>query len=91
MPPLSPLSFGRLGAKRGQALRQVASAQAGCYAMFPMFPTNMLKLFVDSGEDESYGLIELQIRIWKSGLDSEASIDLLKNPEPFSVPRMRLN
>jgi hypothetical protein len=58
---------------------------------FPLFPTNALKLFVDSGEDESYGLLELQIRIWKSGLDSEAGVDLLKNPEPFGVPRVRLN
>jgi hypothetical protein len=53
--------------------------------------SKILKLLTASDEDESYGLLELQIRIWKSGLESEPGTDLLKSPEPFGIPRVRLN
>ena len=53
--------------------------------------SKILQLLLDSDEDGSYGLLELEIRIWKSGLDCATGIDLLKNPEPFGVPRVRLS
>jgi hypothetical protein len=57
----------------------------------PLFPWNLLKLLTQPGEEESFGVVELETRIWKSDLDSKTGIDLLKNPEPFGVPRVRLN
>jgi hypothetical protein len=59
--------------------------------LFPLPLSKILNFLAESDEDQSFGLLELQIRIWKSGLDSGAGIDLLKNPEPFGVPRVRLN
>jgi hypothetical protein len=92
VPAVSPVSFDRLGAEPGQALWQIASPLP--QAIMPLFLLPLsknLKFLAESDEDESFGLLEVQIRIWKCGLDSEAGIDLLKNPEPFGVPRVRLN
>jgi len=58
---------------------------------FPLPLSKTLKFLAESVDDQSFGLLELQIRIWKSSLDSGGGIDLLKNPEPFGVPRVRLN
>ncbi len=57
----------------------------------PWLPFFLPVMLPDPQQDQSFGLLELQIRIWKSGLDCERELDLLKNPAPFGVPEARFN
>jgi hypothetical protein len=51
---------------------------------FPSFAFQILAL-------RPFILMELEIRIWKSGLNRDDDLDLLERPEWIELPRVRLN